>query len=475
MRRLATATGLAALLALPACASLLGIDEPGPTPPDADLGGPDAMPADAAPPDARTEGTVSVVLENYGAAGARVTSEPPGIDCPGDCSETFAVGQQVSLHMTQPSQFSVFGGFRGATCVSGTGDCVFSVADDVSVRARLYSVVNLVFATAGTRVPGELDGVANADAFCQASAAAAGLPGTYVAWLSTTTTAAKNRLAARSGWFRPDGQPFLFKMDDLSTGRVLYPPALDELGQPLPAGAAVVTETTATGAAVAGSHCMDYLSPSVQGLLVTGEPTGGTGRWTAGGVGAACNQPAHYYCFGKDFMSAIAVLQPQGEPVMFVSSGTFAPGNGPAAADALCQAESSAAMLPGGVTIALITSGGKSVQERLADYDFPAGLVLRPDGIPVAAGVEELLAGGPMFASPNVTADASTYLDVDVWTGAVSFDTVSFDCSNWTSSGGLSGTIRHAASSRVDTPAETRACSTAGLHVWCLTTPAFQP
>ena len=53
---------------------------------------------------------------------------------------------------------------------------------------------NIVFATS-TLQDGNLGGLAGADAICNTRASAAGLPGAYVAWLSSTTVDARDRLA----------------------------------------------------------------------------------------------------------------------------------------------------------------------------------------------------------------------------------------------------------------------------------------
>src|SRR5439155_17879039 len=60
----------------------------------------------------------------------------------------------------------------------------FVIGDGVAVTS------NLVFVTSTTQPPGSLGGLAGADMLCNARAAAPGLPGTYVAWLSTPSVRA---------------------------------------------------------------------------------------------------------------------------------------------------------------------------------------------------------------------------------------------------------------------------------------------
>lgn len=90
--------------------------------------------------------------------------------------------------------------------------------------------INRAFVTSTTHVLGALGGLAGADAICNQRAAAAGLDGTYVAWLSSSTASAASRLANASGWVRTDGKPFAKSRGDLLAGRLLYPLELDETG-----------------------------------------------------------------------------------------------------------------------------------------------------------------------------------------------------------------------------------------------------
>lgn len=60
-----------------------------------------------------------------------VTSDPPGIDCPGDCSARFVAGTEVELAATPEG--SVFLGWSDAC--SGTGNCVVTLDQDATVGA----------------------------------------------------------------------------------------------------------------------------------------------------------------------------------------------------------------------------------------------------------------------------------------------------------------------------------------------------
>jgi|HubBroStandDraft_6_1064221.scaffolds.fasta_scaffold12245_2 DNA-binding beta-propeller fold protein YncE len=78
--------------------------------------------------------TLSVTLAGNGSG--TVTSNPPGIDCGGSCSASFAPGTSVTLTVA-PMPTSNFTGWGGAC--SGTGTCIVTINADVSVTANFTS------------------------------------------------------------------------------------------------------------------------------------------------------------------------------------------------------------------------------------------------------------------------------------------------------------------------------------------------
>jgi uncharacterized delta-60 repeat protein/uncharacterized repeat protein (TIGR01451 family) len=74
---------------------------------------------------------LSVSLDGTGSGS--VTSDPTGIDCGGDCTETFDYGTVVTLTATSTTG-SAFTGWSGAEC-SGTGECVVTMTETKSVTA----------------------------------------------------------------------------------------------------------------------------------------------------------------------------------------------------------------------------------------------------------------------------------------------------------------------------------------------------
>ena len=67
-----------------------------------------------------------------------------------------------------------------------------------------------MFVTSSTVVPGMLGGIEGGDSECQRLADNVGLPGTYMAWLSTGGINARDRVG-EGGWMRTDGRPFTIR------------------------------------------------------------------------------------------------------------------------------------------------------------------------------------------------------------------------------------------------------------------------
>lgn len=90
------------------------------------------------------EHLLSVTLAGSG-AGA-VTSDPAGIDCPGDCSESYLEGTQVEL-LAQADTDSQFTGWSG-DC-AGTGACLLTMSAARAVTATFTARFDLTVSLAG--------------------------------------------------------------------------------------------------------------------------------------------------------------------------------------------------------------------------------------------------------------------------------------------------------------------------------------
>jgi len=77
---------------------------------------------------------------------------------------------------------------------------------------------NIAFVTSAKYVGGQFGGLDAADKECARLALAARLPGTYKAWLSTSTEDAIDRLGSARGWVRVDGKPFADERKEIIEG-----------------------------------------------------------------------------------------------------------------------------------------------------------------------------------------------------------------------------------------------------------------
>jgi len=167
----------------------------------------------------------------------------------------------------------------------GTVDC-----DD-------YLNLNTVFVTS-TQYDGNLGGLAGADAICQSAASSAGLAGSYMAWLSSSTQSPDDTFTKSAyPYVLPDRTIVATDWNDLTDGTILNVIEIDEYGSTIPGAKTVWTFTNQDGTAQAtGNNCSDWTNTS-------GAQTGGTGRadftdnrWTDSGS-ATCSSPWRLFCF----------------------------------------------------------------------------------------------------------------------------------------------------------------------------------
>jgi hypothetical protein len=323
-------------------------------------------------------------------------------------------------------------------CLLATGcgrlgfDSRFQLAGDDTVMPD--GAANLVFVTSQHVVAGQLGSLAGADAVCNEAAAAAGLPGRYVAWLSTSKTSAIDRLAGARGWVRPDGRPFADTPADIAAGRIWYPASIDENGAV--AATTVVTTSDAHGR-FDGKSCNDLTDDSIDGSCDIGESTGTAGTFSSYPLlGGLCFVDEPMYCFATDRNVRVRAPQPRTGVRVFPAEG-FTPGGGLAGADALCARTAA----DGGVSGTFRALLATAAMPAAARFDPAAGPVVRPDGIAIAASVGDLLAG-KLASAANATLDGR-YLGGPVWTGAD--DPVSpaqgAPCGDWAKSDASAGAM----------------------------------
>lgn len=297
-----------------------------------------------------------------------------------------------------PGDTSASDGSTGTTGDASTGDppTGTGTGDAPPVKANIIFVTSTIF-------DGNLGGSGGADAECNARADAAGLPGTYVAWLSTPELDAIDRLAGSQGWVRPDGRPFADSLG-FDIRRTWYPPSLDEFGEVVPDDTRTITGTNFEGVYFepAGT-CDDYTSSTALDGVGTGDPFSGFGNWSSGGS-SACKLPMRLFCLGVGIIQPLSLPPPSGR-LAFVSKPAPLTG-GLAAADAQCQAEAAANGLSGSFRALLASSEGSAASR----FDLDGPTWFRLDGAQLFETAADLATGrplAPLLQQANGTGAAS--------------------------------------------------------------------
>ncbi len=299
---------------------------------------------------------------------------------------------------------------------------------------------------------GGATGLAAADNVCNARAIAAGLSGTFVAWLSTATDDAYCRVQGFSGensancgqamlprqagpWSRRDGSPFgLSLLATVGSQQYIYNPTrFDENGTALP-GHLYFTNSEGPGQGDSGD-CGGWTNET--GLNVDAGQTDATAlQWSYGGATPDCSESHHLLCFERGVGPALTFPAISGKRV-FVTSAT---GNcnlstwtgaggqtGLAAADAICKARATAASLTDADRFeAMLATSTSAITDRISSD----GPFVRIDGVRVAANKQALVTS--TLDSTIHQAENGMYPDGFVWTGAGGTDT----CGDWTGGNG---------------------------------------
>jgi len=161
-----------------------------------------------------------------------------------------------------------------------------------------------VFLSSATYAGGDLGGLAGADQKCQALAAAAGLKGTFKAWLSTATSGPVDRFSRSDtyGYARVDGQMIASNWADLTDGVLSVPIVKTETGSDL--GEAYVWTGTFSGGQPWSANnsggedgfCRAWSLSSATTWATFGVSLSPNEGWTAW-YEWACDHPYHIYCF----------------------------------------------------------------------------------------------------------------------------------------------------------------------------------
>jgi len=175
--------------------------------------------------------------------------------------------------------------------------CACSEADEIINPEPVTG--KLVFVTSKTYT-GELGGIAGADDKCQQLASAAGLSGTYRAWLAAEDAAPAGRFPlSPDPYLRVDGVRVADDWTDLTDGTVLAPIDRDETG-------AHVEERVWTNVRPDGTHydarqdCFEWTTDFLAATGATGSCSATGGTWSlviSSGNWPRCSERKRLYCF----------------------------------------------------------------------------------------------------------------------------------------------------------------------------------
>jgi hypothetical protein len=301
--------------------------------------------------------------------------------------------------------------------------------------ATATPIFNIVFVSS-TSSNGELGGQAGADAECASLAAAANLPpGTYKAWISTTTIDAAAKLGSARGFVRTDGEPFADQVSDIEAGSIMNSLDLDETGANV-GRQNVWTGTNDSGTAHVPNTCGDWTLASGASFGELGSTTGGAGSWSDDATETDCFALARIYCFDTSHVTALTVIPATGR-IAFVSNTKFATSLGVPAADAICQSEAVGAGLPNSTQFLALLSTSTAAAASRFDMSPTSAAYVRPDGIKVG-DAPTIASGATLDSGIWQHADGSyvTEFAGAVWTGSTSPNVtgvLTSTCQDWLS------------------------------------------
>ena len=299
---------------------------------------------------------------------------------------------------------------------------------------------------------GGTTGLNAADTVCQARADAAGLPGTFVAWMSDSVDDAYCRVLGLSGqvaancgqgtlptnagpWIRTDGFAFAATIGQIPS-RVIYSPLrYDEFGSRLPAFSSVFTATNADGT-LRSDSCADWSSTAVGTFGRNGNPETTGSRWTDSGS-TLCSSSAAIMCMETGSGDDLPAFASSGQLVFVSSIGgngdlSVWPGaggeTGVAAGDAVCRNLANTAGFANTVNFkAWLSDSVNSAVSRLTG----GGPWVRPDGVKVADDTSDLT-DSDLLVPINVTDTMQYDSGTGVWTGTLETGAMAASmCSDW--------------------------------------------
>jgi hypothetical protein len=208
---------------------------------------------------------------------------------------TAQVGTEVGVlsNITPTSVDVAIGGHPlGVEDVSVT----LSNGESASLQGAVsFTDSRILFVTSTTHT-GDLGGIAAADTICGARATAAGLTGTYQAWISdgTTSPATRSTQHEAATYRSPSGVLYAASWSGLVDGSISNSINEDENGTPVPNQEAVWTNVSHLGAGTVGTnHCSGWTS--TDGVGAVGRTGNLLSFWTNLGT-TPCTSSNHLYC-----------------------------------------------------------------------------------------------------------------------------------------------------------------------------------
>ncbi|NKI34763.1 hypothetical protein HFP89_06250 [Wenzhouxiangella sp. XN79A] len=329
----------------------------------------------------------------------------------------------------------------------------------------VWASENFVFITSTTGTAdlstwpdaGGQTGLAAGDAICQAHAAAAALPGTYVAYVSDADDDAFCRIQGLTGrrvndcglgaapapedsnpWFRVDGRPVFsdaVEMHFPASERMFYPLWLDENGAQRIG--LILTGSNEFGSAQ--NTCAEFTSDSGGGSV--GFSNYASSNWGSG-FGVPCSSAAHLACFRVDTQpaeirpDASGIRQAFAAPARLfgaMQDNAAADGlSGVAGGDRICRNLAAQAGLHDSDSFkAFLSAGSTPAWDRFENPDLPWA---RIDGVRFADSLTALRDDGALSAL-NLASDGSILTRDQAWSGTLFDGTVSANtCGDWSDS-----------------------------------------
>ena len=317
------------------------------------------------------------------------------------------------------------------------GDDAATPGDGATVRA------NRVFLTAETT--GDLGGIAGADATCRAVATQNQLSGTFFAMLvGTARPDLAPMLAGSRGWQLVDGTWVADRPTEAATEAWLRP--IDMRAD----GTRSTNLRIWTG--IVEGTCNEWSTASA---LVDGDQRyvpqynrASDGHWP-------CSDLLQLECI--EVGNVVPLVPPAiTHPLVFVSSGAFAPNNnGRATADAMCQSEATAAGLAGAFAAVLPVDTAPAIA-RFADVDYQT-----PNGTLVGQ-----LGTGLAYIITDAT---GAIRRAQTWNGGDPRVATAMTCGSWTSTMGMAIAAPNDDGHGFgeDNPVYYQPCGSPNMHVFC--------